>query len=59
MHALHETLNAFLCYLDTLDIEFKIIALSETAINSTHTKITISQIIIVKWILDQRRRAVE
>ena len=30
-----------LCYLDTLDIEFKIIALSETAINSTHTRYTI------------------
>ena len=25
------------CYLDTLDIEFKIIGLSETAINNTHT----------------------
>ena len=31
----------FLCYLDTLDIEFKIIALSETAINSTHTNYNI------------------
>ena len=30
--------NEFLCYLDTLDIEFKMIALSETAINSTHTQ---------------------
>ena len=30
-----------LCYLDTLDIEFKIIALSETAINSSHTSYTI------------------
>ena len=26
-----------LCYLDNLDIEFKIIALSETALNNTHT----------------------
>ena len=31
----------FLCYLDTLDIEFKMIALSETAINSTHTNYNI------------------
>ena len=27
----------FLCYLDVLEIEFKIIALSETALNATHT----------------------
>ena len=30
-----------LCYLDTLDIEFKIIALSETAINCFHSSYTI------------------
>ena len=30
-----------LCYLDTLNIEFKIIALSETAINNTHTNYNI------------------
>ena len=47
----------FLCYLDTLDIEFKIIALSETAINSTHTTITF-QDTIVKWILDPKGRVV-
>ena len=34
--------DEFLCYLDTLDIEFKMIALSETAINSTHTNYNIS-----------------
>ena len=28
--------SEFLCYLDTLDIEFKIIALSETGINNHH-----------------------
>ena len=32
----------FLCYLDILDFEFKIIALRETAINSTHTNYNIS-----------------
>ena len=29
--------SEFLCYLDTLDLEFKIIALSETGINNHHT----------------------
>ena len=28
--------SEFLCYLDTLDLEFKIIALSETGINNHH-----------------------
>ena len=34
--------NEFLSYFDTLDIELKMIALSETAINSTHTNYNIS-----------------
>ena len=41
IRSLHAHYNELLCYLDTLDIEFKIIALSETALNNSSIKYTI------------------
>ena len=46
----------FLCYLDTLDIEFKIIALNETAINSTHTNYNIPSIFKYNCEMDFRSK---
>ena len=41
IRSLHAHYNELLCYLDTLDIDFKIIALSETALNNSSIKYTI------------------
>ena len=41
IRSLHAHYNELLCYLDTLDIEFKILALSETALNKSSINYTI------------------
>ena len=47
----------FISYLDTLDIDFKIIAFSETAINSSHIKYNIPNYNVEKN-LEIRKRVV-
>ena len=41
IRSLHAHYNELLCYLDTLDIEFKIIALSEASLNNSSINYTI------------------